>query len=118
MGSGEAGSFLRKNHIFRHSFMDSGMGRSKLGSTPCPDMTWMSTPPKTAASVSELYGSRTQKKCIHRSKWGLIPMKASHRVTKVMICKIPKGVRLCSSRPQYYNNEWRNWCDGTLDPRS
>jgi hypothetical protein len=30
---------------------------------------------------------------VQQVKVGSIPIKASHRVTKVMICKIPKGVR-------------------------
>jgi hypothetical protein len=63
----------------------------------------MSTPPKIATSVSVPYASQMQKKWFHRSKGGggSIPMKASHRVTKAVICKLPEGVRLCRSKLYY-----------------
>jgi hypothetical protein len=48
------------------------------------------------------------KEVVPQVKVGSIPMKASHRVTKVVICKIPEGVRWCSCRTQYFSNESRN----------
>jgi hypothetical protein len=62
------------------------------------DLRWMVTPPETIISASGRCEHWTQKKWFHISKWGSIPMMASHRVTKAMMCKTPKGVRLCSSR--------------------
>jgi hypothetical protein len=50
--------FLRKNHTFRHPSGGSDIGRWKYGSTPHPDLTKMSTPPKAATSSPEPYYSR------------------------------------------------------------
>jgi hypothetical protein len=61
-GSGAAAAFLKKNHIFYHPCMDSSMQMLKYGLTPCRDLMWMTTPRKTAASMSKACGSLTQKK--------------------------------------------------------
>jgi hypothetical protein len=56
MGSRAESSFLRKNYLFRHPFIDRGMGISRYGSTPCLDLTWMTAPPEIISSTSGSYG--------------------------------------------------------------
>jgi hypothetical protein len=52
-GSSVSASFLRKNHTFYHPTRGSNIRRQKLGSTPGPDRTKMSTLSNTTAFASE-----------------------------------------------------------------
>jgi hypothetical protein len=55
-------------------------------------------PPNHHFCIRALWEPNT-KEAIPLVKMGSIPMKVSHRVTKAAMCKILKGVKLCSSRP-------------------
>jgi hypothetical protein len=95
-GSGRVASFLRKNNTFCRDV------EIRIDAVPVLDLD--DHAPKTTVSAFEPCGSYMLKKWFHKLKWGSIPMKTTHRVTKATICKIPKVVRMCNSRAQYCGN--------------
>jgi hypothetical protein len=57
-------SCIRNDNI--HPFIDQDMGISMYGSTPCPDLTWMTMPPEIVGSASGSNGRCTRKEYFHK----------------------------------------------------